>query len=32
VIIAAGFVVYLVTAKLRRRVLRPRIVERVEAA
>jgi amino acid transporter len=32
VIIAAGFVVYLATAKLRRRALRPRIVERVEAA
>ena len=32
VIIAAGFVVYLATARLRRRLLRPRIVERVEAA
>jgi amino acid transporter len=32
VIIAAGFVVYLATGRLRRRALRPRIVERVEAA
>ena len=32
VIIVAGFVVYLGTARLRRRALRPRIVERVEAA
>ena len=31
-IIAMGFVVYLATAPLRRRALRPRIVERVEAA
>jgi amino acid transporter len=32
VIIVAGFVVYLATARLRRRALGPRIVERVEAA
>jgi amino acid transporter len=32
VIITAGFAVYLGTARLRRRSLRPRIVERVEAA
>jgi amino acid transporter len=32
VIIFAGFVVYLGTAKLRRRTLRPAIVEHVEAA
>jgi amino acid transporter len=32
VIIVAGFVVYLATAKLRRKALRPRIVKRVEAA
>jgi amino acid transporter len=32
VIILVGFVVYLTTARLRRKALRPRIVERVEAA
>jgi len=32
VIIVTGFVMYLATAKLRRRALRPVIVERVEAA
>jgi amino acid transporter len=32
VIILIGFVVYLATARLRRKALRPRIVERVEAA
>jgi amino acid transporter len=32
VIIVAGFVVYLATARLRRRALGPRIVERIEAA
>jgi amino acid transporter len=32
VIILVGFVVYLATARLRRKALRPRIVERVEAA
>ncbi|HEY4817714.1 MAG TPA: APC family permease [Candidatus Acidoferrum sp.] len=32
VIIVAGFVVYLATASLRRKALRPRIVERAEAA
>jgi amino acid transporter len=32
VIIFAGFVVYLATARLRRRTLRPAIVEHVEAA
>jgi hypothetical protein len=32
VIIAAGFVVYLATARLRRKALGPRIVKRVEAA
>jgi amino acid transporter len=32
VIIVAGFVVYLVTGRLRRQALEPRIVERVEAA
>ncbi len=32
VIIFAGFAVYLGTARLRRRALRPSIVERVEAA
>jgi amino acid transporter len=32
VIIVAGFVVYLATARLRRKALRPRIVKRVEAA
>jgi hypothetical protein len=32
VIIVAGFVVYLATARLRRRAPGPRIVERIEAA
>ena len=32
VIIAAGFVVYLATARLRRKAPGPRIVKRVEAA
>jgi amino acid transporter len=32
VIIVAGFVVYLATARLRQKALRPRIVKRVEAA